>query len=245
MQDNEIDQNKVHGFVKLWRSIRQWEWYTLPETSHLFLHLILSANWENKQWRGFTINRGQYMTSLNHLAIETGLSFSQVRTSLGRLIKSKDILTTTTNQNTLVTILKYDRYQDKDVAVDNRITNKLQTDNKLIATTKETKEIKEYKERKSTLSNFEFLQKDCLKQVESIKSEYKLPSKEWNLCIGKFNEKKNKDLGIEVFRRYVNNWKNNLNSYDTQPDILSGRKKIRYSESFITVNKPEYLTNEF
>ncbi len=127
MQDTNIEENKTWGFVKLWRSIKNWEWYTCPNTSHLFIHLLLTANYIDKPWRGSVIERGQYVGSLAKLGIETGLSVSQVRTSLDRLMHSNEIVRYSTNNYTVITIVKYDLYQDADTLDRKPIANRSQT----------------------------------------------------------------------------------------------------------------------
>jgi len=63
----------MNGFIKLHRQLKEWEWYTDNNVKSLFLHCLLSANFKEKKWQGKTIKRGQFITSLNHLSIETGM----------------------------------------------------------------------------------------------------------------------------------------------------------------------------
>ena len=99
------------GFIQLHRKLLEWEWYHDVNTFKLFIHLLIKANFENKNWQGVEIKRGQLVTSLKNLSIETGLSEKQVRTSLDKLIKTKEVGKQTTSQNTTLTILSYDLYQ--------------------------------------------------------------------------------------------------------------------------------------
>jgi hypothetical protein len=98
------------GWIPQHRAILKWEWYTDVNTCHLYNHIKLSANWETKTWRGLTIQRGQYKSSVRSLAQETGLTFSQVRTALTNLTdKTNYILTTPSGDNdTLYTIIHYE-----------------------------------------------------------------------------------------------------------------------------------------
>jgi len=59
------------GFIKLHRKIIEWEWYDDINTKCLFLHLLLTCNFEDKKWRGIDIKRGQIVTGRNRLAEET------------------------------------------------------------------------------------------------------------------------------------------------------------------------------
>ena len=40
------------GFVAFPRGLTDWEWYSEPNTARLFFHLLLTANWQEKQWQG-------------------------------------------------------------------------------------------------------------------------------------------------------------------------------------------------
>ena len=63
-----------NGFVKLHRSLLKWEWYDDLNTFKLFMHLLLTVNYYDRQWRGKTVKRGSRITSYAILAKETKLS---------------------------------------------------------------------------------------------------------------------------------------------------------------------------
>ncbi len=119
------------GHIKIDRKILNWEWYNDCKMVHLFLHLLVKANWVEGTWRGLKIKRGQYMTSVSKLSGNTGLSISQIRTCLSKLQTTGEITTKMTNLNTLITICKYDTYQSEksnnskqfDKQIDNPISN--------------------------------------------------------------------------------------------------------------------------
>ena len=101
----------MEGWIKLHRKILDWEWYTDAPVRILFEHLLLTANYEDKRWKGITIKRGQKVTSRQHLAEETGLTEQQVRTALAKLKSTQNITSKTTNKYTLISIVKYNIYQ--------------------------------------------------------------------------------------------------------------------------------------
>jgi len=101
------------GHIKIDRKILNWEWYSDYKMVHLFLHLLIKANWTDGTWRGMKIKRGQYMTSVAKLSANTGLSVSQIRTCLGKLQSTGEIASETASLNTLITICKYDTYQSE------------------------------------------------------------------------------------------------------------------------------------
>ena len=69
------------GWVKAYRQLLDWEWYTDVPTFKLFLHLLLIVNREPQQWRGQTLSSGSVVTSISALASGSGLSDMQVRTA--------------------------------------------------------------------------------------------------------------------------------------------------------------------
>lgn len=104
------------GYIKLFRTIQDWEWYDDPNTLALWVHLLVGANWKESEWHGEAIPRGSFITSVSKLASETGLSERQIRTCLGRLEKTGEIVREGTNKWTKITVCKYDSYQVQDDA---------------------------------------------------------------------------------------------------------------------------------
>ena len=78
-------------FIKIYRKMLSWEWYTDVNTKTLFLHCLLKANWKDGSWHGYTYKRGQFITSLTTLARETGLTVKQVRTALKHLERTGEV----------------------------------------------------------------------------------------------------------------------------------------------------------
>ena len=142
------------GFIKLHRKLLGWEWYDDPNTIRLFFHLLLRVNWEEKSWRGKKVKPGQLVTSREHLAVELNLGTQSIRTSLSKLKSTNEITIETTNNYTLISIVKWGDYQDKSkietIKLTSKSTNNQPTTNQRLTTTKEVKEYKEVK--KNTLS---------------------------------------------------------------------------------------------
>jgi len=144
----------MNGWIKFHRQFMQWEWYTDNNVKAIFIHCLLSANMTTKDWRGVSINRGSFISSIGKLAIETGLSIKAVRIALDKLKKTGEIIVKGASQWTMVTVCKYEVYQSyndyegqtKGTQKDKRGANEGQTRGKRRATTKEYKEGEEYKE---------------------------------------------------------------------------------------------------
>lgn len=116
-----------NGWIKLHRSMLDWEWYTDINVCRLFTHMLLKANHKDKNWRGILIKRGQTLTSLNTLESETGLSKSQIRTAIKKLISTREIAQQSHSQHTVFTIKNYDSYQDDDTQNSKPVTRESHT----------------------------------------------------------------------------------------------------------------------
>jgi hypothetical protein len=141
------------GWIKLHRSLINWEWYDDHNATRLLVHLLISVNYEDKKWKGQVIKAGSMVLSWDTLAASVHLSAQQVRTAMAKLESSGEVTRQATNRNQLVTLVKWEDLQSKE-ALDNRPSNrqttgKQQTDNRQITTTKEEKENKEPKEVKN------------------------------------------------------------------------------------------------
>jgi len=116
----------MSGFITLHRKLLDWEWYSDINTKTLFIHCLLKANWEDKNWKGVDVKRGSFITSYDSLSKETKLTVQQIRTAIFKLTKTQEINIQTTNKYTLLTVVKYDDYQKKDF----ESTSNQQTNNK-------------------------------------------------------------------------------------------------------------------
>ena len=98
-------------FIKIYRRMLKWEWYTDVNTKVLFLHCLLKANWKDGSWHGVPYKRGQFITSLPTLADETGLTIKQVRTALSHLKRTGEVADKTYSKFRIITVLSYDSFQ--------------------------------------------------------------------------------------------------------------------------------------
>ena len=99
------------GFISLHRAVLDWEWYGDINTSRLFIHLLLTAEYKDTTWRGRPIKRGQRACSLAELSKETRLTIRQTRTSLSRLQTTREVSCEKSSIGTVITINSYDKYQ--------------------------------------------------------------------------------------------------------------------------------------
>jgi len=145
----KINENAEQGnWIKISRKILDWEWYSDVNTKAVFLDLLLNAQYKDTRYKGNLIKRGQLITSVNAISERTGLSARNIRTALEHLQNTKEIDKQTDKHFTLITICKYDTYQDKseesDKQTDNPLTNNRQTTDNIqeIKNNKKEKEIK-------------------------------------------------------------------------------------------------------
>ena len=127
------------GWVKLYRKVEDWEWYREPATAHLFFHLLISANRQDRKWNGIDVPAGCLITSIRHLADQTGLTIQQVRTSLKRLISTHDITQTSNKKYTLIKVNNYQIYQCPNTEVNTLVTQCQHSDNTLVTTNKKSR----------------------------------------------------------------------------------------------------------
>ena len=150
----------MEGYIKLYRQVMKWEWYDDANTFRLFMHLLLKANYEDAQWRGLTIKRGQLFTSIGHLSHELKISDKAIRIALNKLINTKEVASKGANNGTMITICKYDSYQS---GFNTEGQTEGQTRGERGATNNNNNNNKEKKNKEIDLS---FLQKDFIPIVE-------------------------------------------------------------------------------
>lgn len=165
-------------YIKLCDKIVDWEWFTDGNMLKVWLYLLVKAQYADGKYRGVEVKRGQLLTGRKLIANETRLSEQQVRTCINRLKSSGQITIESTNQYSLITIVKYDDYQGSDSyniqqiiqPANLPITNDQPTDNQRITTYKKDKKEKKEKEY-IYLGEFQNV-KFTADELEKLKSEF-------------------------------------------------------------------------
>jgi hypothetical protein len=129
----------MQGYIKIHRSIMQWEWYKDIPVRILFEHMLLKANHKLQKWQGKVIEAGSFITSLDNLAFETGLSKMQVRTAIKKLISTCEITHNGHSKYSIITINNWNKYQDNNTQDNTQITHKQHTNNTQITPNKNDK----------------------------------------------------------------------------------------------------------
>ncbi len=117
------------GFIALFRQFLKWEWFTDVNTCHFFQYCLLRANPKTITWRGQKIKRGQFISSLNTMSKETGLTVMQIRTCINKLKMTGEITNETTNQNSIITIKNYNEYQSNNKRITRDLTHEITNGN--------------------------------------------------------------------------------------------------------------------
>lgn len=123
-------------YIRLNRKILGWGWYTDINTCRLFIHMLLRANWKEGYFRGTTVPRGSFVSSIGKLSEETQLTPDEVRTAIKHLISTKEITKQSYNKYTVFTVKNYDLYQ----SVPSKIPDSSQAIPNLFPTIEEKKE---------------------------------------------------------------------------------------------------------
>lgn len=140
-------------FIKLDRNIMNWRWLQDPSTLAVWVYLLVNANNEARDYRDFTVERGEVSCTVAQISEKMGLSARSVRTALEHLTKTGEIVKKRqTNKFTIYIIVEFDRYQAKPTndrqTTDNPSTNDRQTTDNRPTTLKEVEEWEEEKKYK-------------------------------------------------------------------------------------------------
>ena len=164
------------GWIKLYRDIEDWRYFSDAKTLQLFLYLILHANTEDCYFHSELCRRGELITSISHLSDVLNLSTQNIRT-IFRKLNGKELTIKTTNRNTHIIVCNFDSYQGEKKENNKRITNEQQTNNKRITTIKEYKKEEEIstnvdKEKKLSADSENFsVEKDSGNNAQLIPEE--------------------------------------------------------------------------
>ncbi len=161
MMENSIYDN---GFVKIPRTILDWQWYDDEIVSRVYFHILLKVNYKEKNWRGNQIKEGEFITSLEKLKIELNLSIQKIRTALEKLVITNYIELLPTNRYTKIKVLNSDVYDTLPVQ-SNKPSNspatvQQQTNNNQSTTTKKENKEKNLEEKKEFFKNEVFKHKN-------------------------------------------------------------------------------------
>jgi len=141
------------GYIIIWRKIMESSFYTNPNACRLAIHCLLRANHKDQKIifnrEEVLVKRGTFITGLDSLQNETGLTFQNLRTSIKVLENVGFITRKVTNRFSVISVCKYGDYQNKDLYANkppnNQVTIKQQSANNQLTTDKNVKNDKNVK----------------------------------------------------------------------------------------------------
>lgn len=113
-------------YIKINRSLLEWGWYKDKNTSRLFIHMLLKANWKDGFFLGIEIKRGSFVSSLAKLSEETNLSVREIRTAIKYLESTGEVTSKKYNKFSVFTVNNYCSYQSSDTQSDKQPTSNRQ-----------------------------------------------------------------------------------------------------------------------
>ncbi len=104
-----------NGYIRMYRSLTQWEWYTDANTVRVFIHLLLTVNYEEGRWKGIVVKRGQRIASYSILAKELKMTEKMIRTAVNHLKRTGEVAHTKCAKHAVFTVINYDKFQERSV----------------------------------------------------------------------------------------------------------------------------------
>lgn len=207
-------------WIKLDRNLKDWQWVSDANTLSVFINLLIRVNNEDKPFKGFVIKRGEVVISQEELAAVTGLTRQKVRRALDNLISTKDITKSQHGRIVVISIPRYDVYQQKQ-------PNSQPRNNHETTTTKEYKNIKNNSLSHSpSLKPYHKPTLDEVKEYERTSEQGKDPEtfyKHYQSEGWKANGKK-----IYSWRRLYDNWQPPEISVTNRPKTFTDADGITY-----------------
>ena len=108
----------------------------------LWVTILLRAGSRDTKWRGITIEAGSFITSYSSLAQWSGLTVSEVRTALNKLLEAGSIAREATSRYQKITVVNWRKYQSERFT----FASRAHAGDKPLTTNKNEIEIKEYTE---------------------------------------------------------------------------------------------------
>lgn len=230
-------------YIKLFRSLKNWRWFAVNGMLNIWIYLLLNARYEDGYVYGVFVKRGQVITGRKKLSKETGLSERTVRTCLERLKSTNEVTTETTNQYTIITIIKWEDYQGGE-EIETKQSTKQSTIKRPATdqrpTTKEERKKEKKEKNNKDIGIFEITLNDFIEMRKAIKKP--LTDKALVLLKNKLNGiTTNEEEQIKILEQSIlNNWQsvfplktdlpkksfNTTNQRETEADQLAKQREL-------------------
>jgi len=143
------------GWLKLHRKLKKKGYYRKSEYIHLWIHLLISANHEPKEFMFNntiqTLQPGQLLTGRNQLAKDTGINRNSVERILKCFQNEQQIEQQTTTKFRVITIKNWKDYQQTEQVNEQQVSNKAAASEQQVSTNKNEKNIKNERTNKENI----------------------------------------------------------------------------------------------
>ena len=199
----------MRDYIKVSRSMLDWEWYSDINTSRLFIHMLLKANWKDGNFKGTTVPRGSFVSSIRKLADETSLTEREVRTAINHLKTTGEVTHKPTSKYSVFTVVNYDLYQSNDTQSVSQTTSERQSNDIQTTTIEEGKKERRKEDNNNavrfTPPDVDTVREYCIERNNSVDARAFIDfysSKGW--MIGK-NKMKDWKAAVRTWERSRNN----------------------------------------
>ncbi len=197
----------MQGWVKLHKTLKDWEWRSDPMTLAVFINLMLDANFSESNWRGQKLLPGELIFGRKEFSKKTGISEQSVRTALEHLKSTNEITIKSNNKYSVISINNWSKYQDTNQQTNQQLTNNQPATNHTIRN-------KEYKNIYTSNESFIFSYFGDLKEdnekIVAIAKEFDIRPKDVVFCIRDMLSKSSeKEIEIKNVKAKLNTWINN------------------------------------
>lgn len=139
---------KETEYIKLFRKITTWEWYSDPVTKIVFFHCLIKANWKPVTWHGIQLNPGEFIETNENIAKENGISVQNVKTAISHLKKSGELTCRKSGKFRIITVSNFNKYQGANRKLTSIPTTSQPATNLQLTADIRTEELKNDKEEK-------------------------------------------------------------------------------------------------
>lgn len=211
------------GWLRIWRKIEDSSsWSRGVEYRGLIITILQKANWKTGYFMGNKINPGQFATSAINLAKELKISRQKVSRMLSNLSKDGFVsVSNVSNRYTLISIIKWDSYQQIKNNDEQPMSNHRATDEQPMSNHRAQSK----KERRKEVKNNSPSKNDGDDGFEKF----------WDMYGKKTDSKKN---CLAKWKRL--SWKTRELIFERLPDYILSTPDIKYRK-----NPSTYLNGEF
>ncbi len=222
------------GFVKLPRSILEWQWYRDLNTRSLYIHLLTTAAWEDTRYMNRVIKRGQCCATVKELATINQQTIQQIRTALSHLVSTNDITIESTPKFSIITLTDYDSFQQVNKPSGNQTTNEQQIVQQTISAYSDKPTIIKEKEniRSEEEPRLRQLLDSAVSEYNSVCASLEKMSGELSYQQAQLIRQAEKELHGVTFREYF--------ARVERSDFLTGRSG-KFKASFGWLIRPENI----